>query len=491
MNEVHPVKLAPRLFPACLSVWFLVACGVSAPGDDLPEPRLTTQDFADGSDGYHSQGTLLHGTSYLAAYHANATVFFGGRHRSATSRLVRGEIVADMPLQVDGTTASLLACTSSDGQGATRACGLVVEGQGTCTPGTSVTLTSGGSCHRNIPGACAGSPVMRVCSGEQPCEHQGTGYLVTGAPMCGFSACPSAVFTCPASGIYTVLAGASAPGAPWGLDLVSSVGVFPATTRELRAEKLVGARLRTNDGTSTGPLLEVSEVTNASTVPITESPGTWDPSGNTFLYSVKVLNSDFQPLGTLCGSNPDPHAGPGLAVPVRGLYDLLGNRTESTAAFTFGCDYAVIAKCYRWGYKPWLDGAQDGPTTKAHWSCTRMARADYCGNGTSYTRDGTPIRLWDDLYPTINAPPANPIPPAGVEFEAGWKPTGPACLSHWRWKSLDASCTSLSWPIYDSTGKVTNDCRDFPEDGCAPICDDAKEAALLYGANVFNESSSH
>ncbi|WP_233582445.1 ADYC domain-containing protein [Corallococcus sp. CA053C] len=485
------MKSVPRLLPACLSVWFLVACGVSAPGEDLPSPRLITQDFADGNDGYHSQGTLLHGTAYLAAYFANSTVLFEGRRRRAASRLEKGELVADMTLQVDGTTASLQPCTASGAQGATRACGLGVEGQGTCTPGTRVTMTSGGICHRDIPGSCAGEPVMRICSGERPCEYQGAGYLTTGAPSCGISACPSAYFTCPASGIYTVLAGASTPGNAWNLDLASDMGVFPATTQELRADKLVGLRLQTNSGAMTGPQLEVETVTNASQVAITESPGTWDPSGATFLYGVKVLDSDAQPLGRLCGSNPDPTAGSALAVPVRGLYDTAGNRTESTDAFTFGCDYAVIAKCYRWGYKPWLDGAQAGPTTKAHWSCTRMARADYCGKGTSYTHDGTPIRLWDGLSPTINAPPANPIPPAGVEFEAGWKPTGPACLSHWRWKTLEASCIGLSWPIYGSSGQVTNDCRYHPGEGCAAICDDAREAALIYGANVFNESASH
>ncbi|WP_244237241.1 ADYC domain-containing protein [Corallococcus llansteffanensis] len=485
------MKSTPRLFPACLSVWFLVACAVPAPGEDAPTPQLTTQDFADGNDGYHSQGTLLHGTPYLAAYFANTTVLFEGRHRGATSRLDRGELVADMTLLVNGTTASLQACTSSGAQGATRACGLVVEGQGTCTPGTRVTMTSGGICHRDIPGSCSGEPVVRVCSGERPCEHEGTGYLATGAPTCGFSACPSVLFTCPASGIYTVLAGASTPGNAWSLDLASTSGVFPATTRELRAEKLVGARFQMNPGSSTGPQLELAEVTNASEVVITESPGTWDPSGATFLYNVKVLDSDGQVMGPLCGSNPTPGAGPGLAVPVRGLYDTLGNRTESTAAFTLGCDYAVIAKCYRWGYKPWLDGAQAGPTTKAHWSCTRMARADYCGNGSSYTRDGTPIRLWDGLSPTINPPPANPIPPVGVKFEAGWKTTGPACLSHWRWRSLDATCIDLNWPIYDEHGKVLNDCRDSQDDTCAAICDDANEAAQLYGANVFNESAIH
>jgi hypothetical protein len=67
-----------------------------------------------------------------------------------------------------------------------------------------------------------------------------------------------------------------------------------------------------------------------------------------------------------------------------------------------------------------------------HWICTRAARADYCGNGTSHTRDGTTINIWDNLA----AP--GPIQshgntPLGMVFEAGWSTNGAVCLSHARW----------------------------------------------------------
>ncbi len=47
-----------------------------------------------------------------------------------------------------------------------------------------------------------------------------------------------------------------------------------------------------------------------------------------------------------------------------------------------------------------------------------MVRADYCGDGTPHTRNGTPIDLWDRL-------PVQVMDPAdGMTFEAAWAPSG-------------------------------------------------------------------
>ena len=92
----------------------------------------------------------------------------------------------------------------------------------------------------------------------------------------------------------------------------------------------------------------------------------------------------------------------------------------------------MIAKCYRWGYRPWVTGY--GDLTAMHWTCTRLARADYCGIGVPHTRNGTTINVWDTL------PAPGPIqshggllPPLGMLFEAGWNTGGAVCLSHTRW----------------------------------------------------------
>lgn len=80
-----------------------------------------------------------------------------------------------------------------------------------------------------------------------------------------------------------------------------------------------------------------------------------------------------------------------------------------------------------------------------------------------------------------------------MTFEAGWKPTGPACLSHWRWQHLNAPCVELNAPIYGRDGGIENDCRD-PENPygplkCSQICDNAGEAEKHYGARLFNDSA--
>jgi hypothetical protein len=110
----------------------------------------------------------------------------------------------------------------------------------------------------------------------------------------------------------------------------------------------------------------------------------------------------------------------GMFVP--GTWDETGAlrpTVEGEPAFdvTFSCPSGVIAKCVTWGYAPWDAGAD------VHQSCVRMARADYCGDGTSHTRDGTPI----DVFDAAGVQQASDD--EGFEFEAGWGPDGAVCVS--------------------------------------------------------------
>ena len=68
--------------------------------------------------------------------------------------------------------------------------------------------------------------------------------------------------------------------------------------------------------------------------------------------------------------------------------------------YTFSCTDGVIAKCVRgWGYKPWksIHSTHHGPVNlrSLHVACTRAARAEYCGDGVSYTRTGTFVDIFD------------------------------------------------------------------------------------------------
>jgi hypothetical protein len=156
----------------------------------------------------------------------------------------------------------------------------------------------------------------------------------------------------------------------------------------------------------------------------------YDPThtGATYLYTLEQ-STGTDTWAPACDADVD---GRRVAIPIAATFDTHGDRHVTAGQFTFGCTTGVVAKCYRWGYRPWLTGY--GDMAAMHWTCTRVARADYCGDGTSHTHDGTWINVWDTL------PAPGPIqrhggllPPLGMLFEAGWNTGGAVCLSHARW----------------------------------------------------------
>jgi hypothetical protein len=63
-----------------------------------------------------------------------------------------------------------------------------------------------------------------------------------------------------------------------------------------------------------------------------------------------------------------------------------------------------------------------------HQACTRMARADYCGNGQSHTHENTAI----DFYDRFGIAELGKWAPGSAPFEAAWAPDGATCLAHTR-----------------------------------------------------------
>lgn len=112
----------------------------------------------------------------------------------------------------------------------------------------------------------------------------------------------------------------------------------------------------------------------------------------------------------LCGT--DEAGLPGRAVPLNGRWNYQegvddgGDFLEDEDTFTFACEGHVLAKCVDMGYPPWAQGklcTADGKncmsTTLAPWhqACTRLMRADFCGDGTSWTQDGTMVSVHDGI----------------------------------------------------------------------------------------------
>jgi hypothetical protein len=117
----------------------------------------------------------------------------------------------------------------------------------------------------------------------------------------------------------------------------------------------------------------------------------------------------------------DSSGAPTFAVSVAGTWNLSegthdgGSYDPLAADFTIACRASSIAKCVEFGYKPWRGAVRQLAT------CVRALRADYCGDGTPHTVNGTIINIFDDVG--IQTDAADWVP------EAEWTPEGATCVS--------------------------------------------------------------
>ena len=133
-----------------------------------------------------------------------------------------------------------------------------------------------------------------------------------------------------------------------------------------------------------------------------------DGAGEVYLYTVLYQPTPHLPWQNLCA--PDAE-GVAKALPLTGQWDAKGNYTPQ--GITLACTNGALAKCVRWGYKPWKTD-QDIPWRDLHQACTRMVRADYCGDGVSHTQQGVNIDIYDDFGIQRRTPQS------GMVFEAAW-----------------------------------------------------------------------
>jgi hypothetical protein len=78
-----------------------------------------------------------------------------------------------------------------------------------------------------------------------------------------------------------------------------------------------------------------------------------------------------------------------------GSWDDHGAHLHDAPRFSVACISGAIGKCVRAGYKPWKTMADGRPGWDYHQACTRLIRADYCGDGIGRTRDGVRIEIID------------------------------------------------------------------------------------------------
>lgn len=168
--------------------------------------------------------------------------------------------------------------------------------------------------------------------------------------------------------------------------------------------------------------------------------------------------------------------GSGFALPVPNAWSVGGALLPNPDYFTFACTPrnegtdelpffvggGVIAKCIDWGYPPWAGAYPQNLAMKYHQLCTRMAMADYCGEGRSNTLDGTPLSFMG-VQNAIAISANGRLPKTlgkdnGYSLEAVWKMSAcgdvrPLCLGKTRWDSLplEATCVNRALDLHERT----------------------------------------
>ena len=137
---------------------------------------------------------------------------------------------------------------------------------------------------------------------------------------------------------------------------------------------------------------------------------------------LSLVNARTGTWGEFCSMAPD---GTVAGFPLAGRWTPDGQHLRDATSFTITCTSGASGKCVRFGYKPWrMIGAES--LWDYHQTCVRIVRADYGGDGSPHTRDGTLIDIFDRLG--IQRSDRDP----DLTFEAAWGPDGAICVRRTR-----------------------------------------------------------
>jgi hypothetical protein len=140
------------------------------------------------------------------------------------------------------------------------------------------------------------------------------------------------------------------------------------------------------------------------------------PGSDVWLYDADIKEGGGE-FGPLCVDNDGKRT---KAILLSEVWSPTGARSAGVSEpLTFACRGAALAKCVELGYRPWAGAS----LREYHQACTRMIRADYCGDALSHTVDGTPIHILDAIGVQ------NQDPNVDYVVEAEWGPGGAVCLN--------------------------------------------------------------
>jgi hypothetical protein len=228
------------------------------------------------------------------------------------------------------------------------------------------------------------------------------------------------------------------PGA--GLDGSALRSVAPDGTT-LRGADLVGVEIGASLTNGHALTLRIDAVTPSTA------------ASDVLLYTVSLRLPGVASL-PLCGTDPNGNAI--KAIPLSGAWDPSagtptgGAHVDDPSLFTFACEGFALAKCVELGYAPWRtvkeckcpEQCHEVSLAPLHQACTRMLRADYCGDGTATTRNGTEVDTWDAFSIQTDAKPS-------WFLEAEWGANGATCVAETRWPTIDGDGEDVRAYIQD------------------------------------------
>lgn len=207
------------------------------------------------------------------------------------------------------------------------------------------------------------------------------------------------------------------------VDGMTLAGTIFSGTREgvaITREDFVGAELQAMRGNGTLVALRITSAAQTTA-------GFWT-------YGVEYLETDGD-WYSICHDSTGPLA----ALPLEGVWNHDfgqpggGSHSSHPTRFTFACTkVGTLAKCVDNGYLPWSSPL----LARHHQACVRMLRADYCGDGRSYTTNGRLVNLYDGIGIQSDT--------NDFRVEAEWDDAGARCLTDARRASPNADI-----PCYD------------------------------------------
>lgn len=173
----------------------------------------------------------------------------------------------------------------------------------------------------------------------------------------------------------------------------------------------------------------------------------WDQGSSTPLYNFSYslgLGEGEMSTCVLEGEEPLTSAAVYAGLDVD---DYTGVITHDPTLLYIGCVAGAVGKASLWHYRPeTLPAAAGGTPLQVFQASVAMIRADYCGDGNTYTLPGTPIYAEDKFG--LNSIPAPPyiFGTAPVD-EAVWGLNGALCLDYRRVNNgFPVSCAGGTTP---------------------------------------------